>query len=222
MFKLGLDTNLSITIKILVSAILGIIIGFDREKSGKPAGIRTQMLVCVGSTLLSAMSVDMVEVVNLANIAPGLYSFDPARLMAQIISGIGFLGAGVIIKNGSKVQGVTTAATIWITAAVGMAVGSGFFLAAGICVILVLLLNPLAHLQYKYGLKGDFYIATVKLKYQNKLEAILEKNLVDIRQRSVQNNSLTVLIHSSKQTGAKIIEDLKKKKIPFEFKVSLD
>lgn len=222
MFKLGLDTNLSITLKLLVSAILGIIIGFDREKSGKPAGIRTQMLVCVGSALLSAMSVDMIEVVSIGNIATSLYSFDPARLMAQIISGIGFLGAGVIIKNGSKVQGVTTAATIWITAAVGMAVGSGFFFPAGVSVILVLLLNPLAKLQYKYGFKGDFYTATVKLKYQGKLEAILEKNSVDIRQRSVENNLLIILVHASKQTSAKIIDELKKKKIPFEFKVSID
>lgn len=222
MFTIGFDTNLAITLKIAFSAILGIIIGFDREKSGKPAGIRTQMLVCVGSALLSAISVDMIQVVNVGDIASSLYRIDPARLMAQIISGIGFLGAGVIIKNGSKIQGVTTAATIWMTAAVGIAVGAGFYLPAGVSTVLVLLLNPLAKLQYKFGLKGDFYNLKSKLKYQDSIESILDRNNIDIRERSVIDGSVIILIHSSKQKNLKVLDDLKKKKVPFELKISID
>lgn len=222
MFILGLDSNLTITIKLILSAILGIIIGFDRERSGKPAGIRTQMLVCVGSALLASVSVDLGLVVNNLNGAPGLYRLDPARLMAQVVSGIGFLGAGVIIKNGNKIQGVTTAATIWITAAIGIAIGAGFFLPAGVSTILVLLLDPLAKLQYKFGLKGNFYTIKLKLKYQDELEDVLDKNFIDIRQRSVSGGFVIILIHSSKQKNIKIIENLKKKRVPFEFKISVD
>lgn len=222
MVSLGFDANLSVTIKLIVSALLGIIIGFDREKSGKPAGIRTQMLVCVGSALISAVSVDLIQVVSVGDAATSVYRLDPARLMAQIVSGIGFLGAGVILKNGNKIQGVTTAATIWITAAIGIAIGAGFYIPAGVSTILVLLLNPLARLQYKYGLKGDFYAAKIKLRHQEALEKILDRNSVDVRQRSVKNGDIIFLIHSSKQKNIKIIEGLKKKKIPFEFNITFD
>lgn len=222
MFTIGLDSNLSITVKLVLSAILGIIIGYDREKSGKPAGIRTQMLVCVGSALLSAVSVDMIQVIGVGEAATSLYRLDPARLMAQIISGIGFLGAGVIIKNGNKIQGVTTAATIWITAAVGIAIGAGFFLPAGVSTVLVLLLNPLARLQYKYGLKGDFYIIKTKLKHQNMVEKILEKSSVDVRQRSVEDGHVVFVVHSSNQKNSLLIDSFKNKKIPFELKITFD
>lgn len=222
MFNVGIDSNISVTLKLLLAAVLGIIIGLDREKSGKPAGIRTQMLVCVGSALLAAISVDLIQVVNVGDAATSVYRIDPARLMAQIVSGVGFLGAGVILKNGNKIQGVTTAATIWITAAIGISIGAGFLIPAGVSTVLVLLLNPLAKLQYKYGLKGDFYVAKTKLKYQNVVEGIFGKNYVDVRQRSVFGKSIRFIIHSSEQKNALIIEDLKKKKIPFEFKISMD
>lgn len=222
MFALGIDTNLTVTTKLILAALLGIIIGFDREKSGKPAGIRTQMLVCLGSALLSAISVDMISVIDVSDPVSSLYRLDPARLMAQIISGIGFLGAGVILKNGNKIQGVTTAATIWITAAVGIAVGAGFFLPAGVATFLVLLLNPLARLQYKYGLKGDFYLLSVKIKNQKVLEKMFDEKSVDVRERSVVNGQIVFLIHSSKQKNLLVIKYLEKKNIPFELKISID
>jgi len=195
--------------RLVLSFIVGVIIGFDRERSGKAAGIRTQMLVCVGSALLASISVHIGD-------AFGKPTADPARLMAQIVTGIGFLGAGVIIKNGNKVQGVTTAATIWITAALGIAIGSGFYLSAVVTTILVLLLNPIAKLQYQYGLKGDFYTIKVPFKYEQLLEKIFDMRLVDVRQRSVLSNEVKALIHSSHQSNREIIALLKKKKIPYE------
>src|SRR3990167_721881 len=81
--------------RVLVAFVAGVVVGLDRERSGKAAGIRTQMLVCVGSALMASISVYLGE-------AYGIVSADPARLMAQIVSGIGFLGAGVIIKNGGN------------------------------------------------------------------------------------------------------------------------
>jgi putative Mg2+ transporter-C (MgtC) family protein len=222
MFSPGIDTNVTIAIKLLVSAVLGIIIGFDREKSGKPAGIRTQMLVCVGSALLSSISIDLVVLVDDTNAATSIYRIDPARVMAQIVSGIGFLGAGVILKNGNKIQGVTTAATIWMTAAIGIAIGAGFYVPAMISTTLVLLLNPLARLQYKYGLKGTLYVAKTAFKHQPLLEKLFEKNTIDIRQRGVKGRFITFVINSSNQKNEKVINELRKRRVPFDLQVFVD
>jgi putative Mg2+ transporter-C (MgtC) family protein len=99
--------------QVFIAGLLGMIIGFDRERKHRDAGVRTMMLVAMGSCLFTALS--MVAF-------PGS---DPARVAAQIIPGMGFLGAGAIIKEGRNVQGLTTAATMWVTAAMGMAVGTG-------------------------------------------------------------------------------------------------
>lgn len=222
MFTAGFETDFAIAIKLLFAAFCGVVIGYDREVSGKPAGIRTQMLVCLGSALMASVSVDIARVLTAEEVASKLYNLDPSRLMAQIISGIGFLGAGVILKNGSKIQGVTTAATIWITAAIGIAIGANFFLPAGITTILVLLLNPLARLQYKYGLKGDFYTLNVKLNDQKIVEKIVEDTGVEIKQRSVAQRSIVFVVHSSNQKNELLIDKLARKKIAFDLKIALD
>lgn len=101
-------------IKILISTVCGFIIGYDREIKNKVAGIRTNILICVGSALLTAVSV------YLAKDNPNI---DPTRIIGQIVTGIGFLGAGVIVKNDDKIVGVTTAAFIWVISAIGILVG---------------------------------------------------------------------------------------------------
>jgi putative Mg2+ transporter-C (MgtC) family protein len=112
-----LDTFLTLGL----AALLGGVIGLDREASGKPAGFRTNILICVGAALLTALSIDVAErwVRLYGTVA------DPGRIAAQIVSGIGFLGAGTIIQSRRGVRGLTTAATIWVVAASGMAVGAG-------------------------------------------------------------------------------------------------
>jgi len=107
--------------RLFIAMILGGIIGFEREIGNRPAGLRTHILVCVGSTLVMSTSEFLFEEYS------GIVNLDPARLGAQVISGIGFLGAGTILKLGPKVRGLTTAASLWVVACVGLAVGIGFY-----------------------------------------------------------------------------------------------
>ncbi len=211
---LGIDEfQLRIAERLIVAFVAGVVIGFDRERSGKAAGIRTQMLVCVGSALMAGISVFLGKWYGVA-------VADPARLMAQVITGIGFLGAGVILKNGDKVSGVTTAATIWTTAAIGISIGAGIYLPAILTVFLVLLLNPLAIMQYKYGLKGDYYLLKVKPKDEKKLEKVLSGLGADVRNRSVKNGHVIATIISSKQRNEMLRSALRKTKISYELELS--
>lgn len=120
--------EIDIILKILLAAMLGGIIGLERELAHKEAGLRTNILIAIGSALITLLSA------KIAAQAPGA---DPARLTAQIVSGIGFLGAGAIIQARFAVHGLTTAATIWTVAAIGIAVGSGFYLLAFLVTLLV-------------------------------------------------------------------------------------
>ena len=122
--------SLDIFLKILLAAMLGGIIGMERELAHKEAGLRTNILIAIGSTLLTILSF------KISAMGQGA---DPARLTAQIVSGIGFLGAGAIIQARFAVHGLTTAATIWTVAAIGIAVGSGFYLVAFTVTIFVVI-----------------------------------------------------------------------------------
>jgi putative Mg2+ transporter-C (MgtC) family protein len=110
--------RLDLLARLLIAAVLGGAIGLERELSGKPAGFRTNLLICVGSTLLMELSIHMAQLAG----AMGMNG-DPGRIAAQIVSGIGFLGAGTIMQARGSVTGLTTAATLWVVAAIGMAVG---------------------------------------------------------------------------------------------------
>src|SRR5215813_8425105 len=110
----------SIALKLVLATILGGIIGIEREIRDKPAGLRTNILICVGSTLFMSISTKVAQ----------LLGGDPTRIAAQIISGIGFLGAGAVLHSHGFVMGLTTAATIWVVAGVGMALGSGMYMVA--------------------------------------------------------------------------------------------
>lgn len=101
-------------LKLLLSAMLGAIVGYERQVHERPAGLRTHILVCVGSTLITLLSIGF-----------GVGGNDPGRIAAQIVSGIGFLGAGTIMRQGSFVHGLTTAASLWAVAGIGMAAAMG-------------------------------------------------------------------------------------------------
>ncbi len=126
--------EIDIILKILLAAMLGGIIGLERELAHKEAGLRTNILIAIGSALITVLS---------AKIAAQAQVADPARLTAQIVSGIGFLGAGAIIQARFAVHGLTTAATIWTVAAIGIAVGSGFYLLAFLVTLLVVIVLTL-------------------------------------------------------------------------------
>src|SRR3982751_1920469 len=129
-----------ILLRLAVAAILGGAIGFERELRERGAGLRTHLVVCVGSALFTLVSA-------YAFVGPRV---DPTRISAQIVSGIGFLGAGAIIRQGLSVRGLTTAATLWLVAAIGMACGAGYYSAALITTGLGLLtLGPLRLVAYR-------------------------------------------------------------------------
>jgi putative Mg2+ transporter-C (MgtC) family protein len=118
-------------------------------RSGKPAGLRTNLLICVGAALLMELSIGVAALANVENVALGSpFRADPARIAAQIVSGIGFLGAGTILQSRGNVIGLTTAATIWVVAAIGMAVGAqAYVVAVGSTVLVVVSLMLLGRLE---------------------------------------------------------------------------
>ncbi|MFC5704166.1 MgtC/SapB family protein [Cohnella faecalis] len=111
-------------LRILLSAVLGFIIGWDRESKSKPAGIKTYMFVCVASCLITLISIYSVDKFSSLN---NRTMMDPLRLAAQIVTGLGFLGAGVILKNGLEVKGLTSAAMVLFVGGIGIGIGAGFY-----------------------------------------------------------------------------------------------
>jgi putative Mg2+ transporter-C (MgtC) family protein len=128
---LDLATQLDFAARLIVAAALGGLVGGEREIHGHPAGIRTHMLVALGSGIFTVMSIHGFGQ------GPGV-NIDPTRIAAQIVSGIGFLGAGAILKDGVVIRGLTTAGSLWATAAVGMAAGAGEYVIAIVSAAIIL------------------------------------------------------------------------------------
>lgn len=122
-----------LALRVLVAALLGAALGLEREWRGKEAGLRTNTLIAIGAALFTVVSL--------------LFTGDPARVAAQVVTGVGFLGAGAIMRTGANVQGLTTAAMIWVNAAIGVAAGAGFIrlavIVTGITLVAMLALSPL-------------------------------------------------------------------------------
>lgn len=125
-------TNLEITLRLILALFLGGLIGLERESIARPAGFRTHILVATGSALIM-----MVSMYAFSETLAG--SYDPGRIAAQVVSGIGFLGAGTIMREGVNVQGLTTAASLWTVAGIGLAVGAGFYFPAVLGTVLAAL-----------------------------------------------------------------------------------
>jgi putative Mg2+ transporter-C (MgtC) family protein len=148
--------------KLLLAAALGSAIGAERELAGKPAGLRTNILICMGSALFTQLSISMA-MIGFAN--DGKPYGDTTRITAQIVSGIGFLGAGAILHGGGAVIGLTTAATIWLVAAVGSAVGAGMYVeAVGTTTLVVVVLVGLRPVEHLLASKRRRLHATVRVK----------------------------------------------------------
>lgn len=131
-----------IAFRLVLALILGGLVGLERESHNKSAGFRTHILVCLGSALIMLISIYGFS---------GIPNRDPFRLAAQVVSGIGFLGAGTILRDGNGVRGLTTAASIWIVSGIGLAVGAGFFLGAAVTTgISFVTLITLGHIEKTY------------------------------------------------------------------------
>lgn len=142
-----------ILIRLLASLLFGGIIGLERQYHDKPAGFATNTLICMGSTVFALLSIHSALT----------FGGDPARIAAQIVAGVGFLGAGSILREGNKISGLTTAAGIWLVAAVGMAVGYGEFAIAGAATGLVLVLQLFVRrLAYAFDYVKTYEQLTIK------------------------------------------------------------
>ncbi|MFH0984939.1 MAG: MgtC/SapB family protein [Candidatus Omnitrophota bacterium] len=128
-------TDIQFAVKLCVATLLGALIGLEREVHGKEAGFKTYSLVCLGSALMMIVSIDVFEIYK------GVAAVDPGRIAAQAVTGIGFLGAGAIIRSSEgSIRGLTTAAGIWSACAIGLACGLGLYKQAIMTTILVLVI----------------------------------------------------------------------------------
>src|SRR5471032_1676717 len=139
--------QLELISRLLLAALLGSVIGFERERMNWAAGLRTHMLVCVGAALMMLVSAfGFADVLGTKNVV-----LDPSRVAAQVVSGIGFLGAGSILLRGEIVRGLTTAASLWSVAGIGLAVGGGMYTAAvGATVIIFIILAGVKPLERRF------------------------------------------------------------------------
>ena len=190
MGDLGLQIDLAI--RLLMSAVLGATIGLEREIHGHPAGMRTHLLVSLGSGLFTVLSIFGFPA---ADGAP----LDPSRVAAQIVSGIGFLGAGAIIKDGFSVRGLTTAASLWATAAVGMAAGAAMPIVAIVgTVIIVFSLWPLNRIGGRvHGLRREGTTMQLEVRKRGaivEVSRILTEHGVEIQRLTTEDEDEGIVV----------------------------
>lgn len=166
---MNFDLHTESIIKLLVAMLFGLFIGIDRQLKQKPLGIRTSMVISIASCLVTLVSIHAYDRFG-GNEHPNM---DPMRLAAQIVSGIGFLGAGVILRRGGDaISGLTSAALIWTASGIGIAVGAGFYVEAGYAVILLMFaVNAVPHLIKAIG-------PQVLNKHEVSVKIIMEANFV--------------------------------------------
>lgn len=165
------NNEVQMVIRLFLSALLGGAVGIERGKGDRPAGLRTHILVCVGSTLFMLVSIfGFGDTTPVHTISDDLgVRRDSARIAAQVVSGIGFLGAGTIIHEGLSVKGLTTAATMWMVSAIGLAVGSGMYIVSIASTILTLIvLTTLHSWEKQIGLRGRTATRFVVVKVHNR------------------------------------------------------
>jgi putative Mg2+ transporter-C (MgtC) family protein len=157
------------TIRLLLSFFMGMIIGLEREGHDQPAGLRTHILISIGSTIVMLISIFIPQ--TFTNFQNG----DPGRIAAQVVSGIGFLGAGAILKFGVDVKGLTTAASIWAMAAIGLAVGAGMYTISLVGVAVVLFALTAMNL-FEKSIFKERSLRKIELEVKKKDSNILDLN----------------------------------------------
>lgn len=168
-------------LKLMLAVVLSGAIGFERENLNRPAGLRTHVLVCVGAAIVQITSIQFYRQIT------GGYTADPFRLGAQVISGIGFLGAGTIIRDGISIKGLTTAAGLWAVACIGLTVGTGLYLESVLATVIVFsTLRGLRFLE-RWALKNKKHVV-IELEIYNSSEKISEVlEIVSKYGMSIQN-----------------------------------
>src|SRR5471030_2129131 len=182
-------SNVELISRLILAAALGSVIGFERERLSWAAGLRTHMLVCVGSTLIMMVSAfGFFDVLGRDHVV-----LDPSRIAAQVVSGIGFLGAGSILLRGEIVRGLTTAASLWSVAGIGLAVGGGMYTAAvGATVIIFIILAGVKPLERRFiAVKQERSITLLVERGSVSLDSVhdaLGKGSVRVKQFIVQQS----------------------------------
>ncbi len=189
--------------KLFIAAILGGVIGWERHRRGRPAGLRTHLLVCIGVTLMMLVSEHIfIKYQNHGH--DSVLRIDPARIAAQVVTGIGFLGAGTIMRSRASIRGLTTAASLWVVAGIGLAVGSGFILPAiftTVIAIAILTLNTIVERK----MKRNKY-RTIKVLITN------QEHILDDITQVLEN-------HSVKLKNYKFKKDIQKDEIEYDLDV---
>ncbi|MBP2621216.1 MgtC/SapB family protein [Streptococcus panodentis] len=183
--------------RILLSVIIGGIIGLERGRKAQSAGFRTYILVCLGSAMVMMTNEFVSEI---------YHTGDPTRMGAQVISGIGFLGAGtILVTKNNRVKGLTTAAGIWTSAAIGLAIGIGFYSGAIACAVALLLImtifQPLKSYIQKRSRKVDVYLVLTSLEAFNRLLIYLSNHQIKVN--NIQNGLIDTdtLYHANNEKG---------------------
>ena len=195
----------------ILALIFGGLIGFQREKAERPAGLRTHALVCLGSTVFT-----LISYLGFSS----LYDVDPSRIAAGIVTGIGFIGAGVIFRQGPLVRGVTTAASIWVVASVGMALGTKlYYLALLVTILGFITLSILKYIEDKV-IKLPNYLVRITTSENftdiNKIIILLKKMSINIKSKKYEldeNNKRIFTINlfsKDSEFPTRIIEELSK------------
>ncbi|MDU5107971.1 MgtC/SapB family protein [Clostridium sp.] len=179
-----------IIIRILMALIIGGLIGYERELKNRAAGFRTHILVCLGATIVSLLQIEIGnQAIAMLKSNENLYqviNIDYGRLGAQVITGVGFIGAGAIIHNRGNIKGLTTAATLWIVACLGLAIGmGGYYISIFSTIIIFITLVFLKRIENKFIFKNKFEKFEVEYfkedKIEKEIEEFLEKKKIIIK-----------------------------------------
>ena len=179
-----------ILLRLIIAVVVGFVIGIERERHHRPAGIKTHITVCLGAAIISLIQIYMVNestqmIIKNPELADAI-KIDMGRLGAQVVSGIGFLGAGTILHLKGSIKGLTTAATIWLVACMGLAIGMGYYWIVGFATIITMLVLIGLRLLQGMALKRD--IITLEIKFVDKkksldfLQGYFAQNYIKIKQ----------------------------------------
>ena len=193
--------EINMVVRLVVAAVLGGIVGLERGSNDRPAGFRTHMLVCMGSTLFMLVSIygfdDISTLLSGGSAGDAGVRRDTARIAAQVVSGIGFLGAGTILHEGLTIKGLTTAASLWMVSAIGLAVGSGMYLLSVVATILTMVtLITFHNLEKRFSLKNSKDRRFIRITTANRPGALtditgyLSMNGVKVKSLNVKNDNL--------------------------------
>ena len=206
MFSSLTNEYLHLLIRIIVAGFLGGLIGLERDIHGRSAGLRTHLLVCIGASLFMIMS----EQIAIHAKNSGVMNSDPARIAAQIVTGIGFLGAGTIIREGFTIRGLTTAACLWVVAAIGMATGAGHYILAISTTILSILSLIILQKLEKILKKDTYRILTITAN--NDIDTSIIINIIKKMKVSIQFFDIE-RCYEKKTTVIKLSLNIRKKGI---------